>query len=322
MTCRVSWRRWWLAPWMGRDSLDVRASGESPPEWSSGVARCRHGNPRWFRSALASFWRTRPHPSRLGILNNAGIFTASCGQDCRGGRVVETCSHESWAPVQGLEDLPEWQGKAGRHRCATCDYSRGFSEQTHNKIGTPDLLACKHGRKAPRALIAALPVVQAGRARHKCVVCAYDRGLEDRSRLFPDQVDQPADTFREGAITSVWVNSYERNPEARRRCIESYGLKCSVCEMLFAEVYGEVGAGFIHVHHLTPLSRLGPGVNVDPIRALRPVCANCHGMLHRSDPPHGIDCFVSGFAAGGLNARPELRREACRLVGHCPSVLP
>jgi 5-methylcytosine-specific restriction enzyme A len=44
--------------------------------------------------------------------------------------------------------------------------------------------------------------------------------------------------------------------------------------------------GFIHVHHLTPLSSLGTDYEVDPIRDLRPVCPNCHAVLHRREPPY------------------------------------
>ncbi len=36
-----------------------------------------------------------------------------------------------------------------------------------------------------------------------------------------------------------------------------------------------MGEGFIHVHHLKPLSEVGYEYRVDPIRDLRPVCPNC-----------------------------------------------
>lgn len=37
-------------------------------------------------------------------------------------------------------------------------------------------MKCKHGARAPE-VISKLPENQAGRARHRCAVCAYDAGL-------------------------------------------------------------------------------------------------------------------------------------------------
>ena len=50
-----------------------------------------------------------------------------------------------------------------------------------------------------------------------------------------------------------------------------------------------LGEGFIHVHHIVPLSGLGKSYVVDPINDLRPVCPNCHAMLHKRVPPYTID---------------------------------
>jgi 5-methylcytosine-specific restriction protein A len=93
----------------------------------------------------------------------------------------------------------------------------------------------------------------------------------------------------EGAKRAVIVNAYERNSKARQLCIEHWGLACSICEMDFKKFYGEVGNGFIHVHHLTPLSQIGNSYQIDPINDLRPICPNCHSMLHRRDPPLEIE---------------------------------
>jgi predicted HNH restriction endonuclease len=62
-----------------------------------------------------------------------------------------------------------------------------------------------------------------------------------------------------------------------------------MCGFKVAQTYGEVGEGFIHVHHLKPLSEIGSKYKVDPIQDLRPVCPNCHAMIHRRDPPYGIE---------------------------------
>lgn len=85
----------------------------------------------------------------------------------------------------------------------------------------------------------------------------------------------------EGILKKVYVNHYERDREARNKCIEAHGCKCSVCGMDFEKMYGELGKGFIHVHHIVPISTIGKEYKIDPINDLVPVCPNCHAMLHR-----------------------------------------
>ncbi|MDT8894037.1 HNH endonuclease [Halomonas sp. I1] len=100
---------------------------------------------------------------------------------------------------------------------------------------------------------------------------------------FPDEITKSS--FKEGATKQVRVNAYERSNQARAECIEYYGAKCCVCDFEFQSLYGkELGAGFIHVHHLVDISQIGKEYEVDPIADLRPVCPNCHAMLHKRKP--------------------------------------
>lgn len=93
----------------------------------------------------------------------------------------------------------------------------------------------------------------------------------------------------EGAVCQVTINSYERNPEARRRCIEHYGTSCCVCGFNFEDKFGLVAQGFIHVHHLKPLSEIQEEYKVDPITDLRPVCPNCHAIIHLGGKTRSIE---------------------------------
>ncbi len=111
---------------------------------------------------------------------------------------------------------------------------------------------------------------------------------------FPEEVDQIQEEIYEGAVRKVTVNAYERNPEARRQCISHYGARCSICGFDFFEVYGEVGKDFVHVHHLKQISEVGETYKIDPINDLRPICPNCHAILHKQKPPYTID-EVKGF---------------------------
>ena len=103
----------------------------------------------------------------------------------------------------------------------------------------------------------------------------------------PDDVPLGA-PLREGATTTVTVTLYERSAIARRRCVEHYGCSCCVCGFSFESAYGELGRDYIHVHHVLPLAELDAEYEVDPIRDLRPVCPNCHAMLHRKSPALSI----------------------------------
>jgi 5-methylcytosine-specific restriction enzyme A len=62
-----------------------------------------------------------------------------------------------------------------------------------------------------------------------------------------------------------------------------------VCDFDFGAVYGEAAAGFIHVHHTKPLAMIGEQYEVDPIEDLRPVCPNCHAVIHLVNPPRSIE---------------------------------
>jgi hypothetical protein len=105
---------------------------------------------------------------------------------------------------------------------------------------------------------------------------------------FPDDVNN-SDTVTEGAKQTVVVNKFERDSTARRKCIAKWGVVCVVCGFDFEKKYGDRGAGWIHVHHLRPLSEIGEAYQLDPIEDLRPICPNCHAMLHKTVPAISID---------------------------------
>lgn len=89
-------------------------------------------------------------------------------------------------------------------------------------------------------------------------------------------------TYTEGLAHNVSVTSYERNPLARKECLDLFGYSCSICGMNFEKVYGEIGKNFIHVHHKTFIStKDGNSHQINPRTDLIPVCPNCHAMLHR-----------------------------------------
>lgn len=110
-----------------------------------------------------------------------------------------------------------------------------------------------------------------------------------RHNPFVPITNEPRKIFKEGIARQVIQNRYERNPHARKACIKHYGCTCVVCEFNFEKHYGQIGKDFIHVHHLELISGVGKEYEIDPIKDLRPVCPNCHAMLHTNAPPMSIE---------------------------------
>ncbi len=110
----------------------------------------------------------------------------------------------------------------------------------------------------------------------------------ETSVTLAEEVTEPK-VFFEGATKTITINAYERNLEGREACLKHYGYNCAVCDFNFEKTYGELGKNFVHVHHLRPLAEIKIEYKLDPIKDLRPVCPNCHAMLHRMAPAISID---------------------------------
>lgn len=93
--------------------------------------------------------------------------------------------------------------------------------------------------------------------------------------------DEYTTTFYEGAKRIVYTTKYEREPKARKEAIKIHGLSCMVCDINFEERYGDLGKGFIHVHHNKPLYMNEEKTPVNPEKDLDILCPNCHSMIHR-----------------------------------------
>lgn len=149
------------------------------------------------------------------------------------------------------------------------------------------------------------------------------RTIDDHSRparrTVPPEENHP-DTIHtgvryvEGSVRRVNVNAYERDSAARAECLSHWGVRCAVCAFNFEEVYGEIGRGFIHVHHLVPLASIRGAYELNPLRDLVPVCPNCHAMLHSSDPPLSIEELQAKIASRAPN-KPLQRMKALRIRG-------
>lgn len=105
-----------------------------------------------------------------------------------------------------------------------------------------------------------------------------------RAGLITSESDEtgslPEDIRMEGAERTVISVGYERDREVRERVLVSQGFTCKVCGFNFEKYYGEIGRGYIEVHHLLPLAEAGKRAT-NPESDLAVLCANCHRMVHR-----------------------------------------
>lgn len=123
---------------------------------------------------------------------------------------------------------------------------------------------------------------------------AIDRATGAISQLV--QFPELTALFTELAVsTSVKImKQYKRTKKERDECIKFYGTICAVCGFSFEQEFGELGKDYIEVHHLKPVAQYASSRVriVNPIADLRPVCANCHRMLHMRNPPLSVEELI------------------------------
>jgi 5-methylcytosine-specific restriction protein A len=115
---------------------------------------------------------------------------------------------------------------------------------------------------------------------HQLALCSLKLPTEIKE-LHDEETD--LSMHDEGSKMKVIVNRYERSPKARQLCLNHYGYICCICDFNFEKVYGLLGRRYAEVHHLIPLHTISKRYKVDPVKDLRPVCANCHAMIHKGN---------------------------------------
>lgn len=108
----------------------------------------------------------------------------------------------------------------------------------------------------------------------------------------------------EGGATEVLVKRYERSKINRAACVEIHGAKCKVCGFDFERFYGQIGIGFIEIHHVELIARLLAGTILDPATDLVPLCSNCHSMAHkRPQVPYTVEELKAIIEAAALRGK-------------------
>lgn len=113
----------------------------------------------------------------------------------------------------------------------------------------------------------------------------------DFSAILPEEIEEEFGTkLKEGHKKQIVVNAYERNVEARNRCLAYYRklnngrIQCEVCGFDFGKMYGKEFEGKIHIHHLKEISLIGEEYEIDAEKDLIPICPNCHMVAHSRKP--------------------------------------
>ena len=106
--------------------------------------------------------------------------------------------------------------------------------------------------------------------------------------VFNDEISKGIESYMEGRSKEITQTRYERNPQARKTCLNHHGFSCQICAFNFEKSFGEIGKGFIHVHHINAIAGIGKEYEIDPKNDLIPVCPNCHAMLHSKRPAFSI----------------------------------
>lgn len=147
------------------------------------------------------------------------------------------------------------------------DVQSSFTEHGWIKICSEDL----QGLMASIFNYKTTPLISVARCK-ACNVLERDVVIERHALHFAGN---------EQHVSSLTVDPLEHDPLARAICLQHHGTLCSVCNTDMSVRYGNIGGGFIEVHHQR--SSIGPEMTrePDPRRDLVPVCPNCHAMLHR-----------------------------------------
>jgi len=134
---------------------------------------------------------------------------------------------------------------------------------------------------------------------------AVERADETKVAMLPSAEPYEGE---EGGVIMRLHKRYERDPKLiaeKRKAAKSAGaMACEVCAFDFHLAYGELGSGYIEVHHTKPVYTMKAG-HKTKLEDLALLCANCHRMAHRKRTPLSLPEISASLQAdrelGGNN---------------------
>lgn len=119
----------------------------------------------------------------------------------------------------------------------------------------------------------------------KAIRDAVEQANEPAAIMLEIQDDYDA---QEGGVLIRLHKRFERDSKLKRLKLKasklSGSLACEACAFDFEEAYGELGDGYIEVHHLKPVHLMKQGERTK-LKDLALLCSNCHRMAHRKRVP-------------------------------------
>ncbi len=115
--------------------------------------------------------------------------------------------------------------------------------------------------------------------------------------------------IQEGIKKLQKTKIYERSLKLRKVAIEHFtkdgDILCEACKFSYKKFYGEIGKGYIEIHHIKPIFKyedeeLDKTIEV-ALKNVVPVCSNCHRMIHRKwKEPLKFDYLVKQIQNNGI----------------------
>lgn len=115
--------------------------------------------------------------------------------------------------------------------------------------------------------------------------------------------------IQEGTKRLTEVAVYERSTTLRNYAISHFTIddriSCNCCSFNFYDFYGEIGKGFIEIHHTKPIFKYEDedieSTLILAVSNLTPVCSNCHRMIHRNwKKPIEIQMLIESINVNGI----------------------
>lgn len=94
------------------------------------------------------------------------------------------------------------------------------------------------------------------------------------------------EAYEEGQSYLVELMAFARNQKLAKQAKAKKNYSCEACGFNFKDYYGEIGDMFAEAHHKLPISSGTRDTKIEDIEVL---CANCHRMVHRENPPISLE---------------------------------
>jgi len=135
------------------------------------------------------------------------------------------------------------------------------------------------------------------------------KSTEDRRTI---EIFDESIMIQEGMKKIVETSVYERSSKLRQIAIEYFtkedDIICEACNFSFKKFYGNIGKGYIEIHHVKPVFKyqdeeLDKTIETALVNVV-PVCSNCHRMIHRNwKNPLKIDFLIENIRSYGVFER-------------------